>query len=234
MTADVNNGLKPFKNKILIAPSILSADFSRMGEEVARIERAGADLIHCDVMDGVFVPNITFGLKMIADIKKSAVLPLDVHLMIVEPEKYIKRFIEAGADILTVHYEACKNAIDALKQIRDLGVKAGIVISPDTPVSVLKGLLQYCELALLMSVYPGFGGQKFIENSIGRLKELKSLAAAENPNILIEIDGGISLETAAAVLEAGANVLVAGNAVFSATDTSATITALRNAARAKK
>ncbi len=213
--------------KTLIAPSILSADFAKMGEEIKRMELAGADLIHCDVMDGIFVPNITFGIKMIADIRKTTKLPLDVHLMIVEPEKYTDRFIDAGADFLTIHYEATKKLIPTLESIRKKGVKNGVVISPDTDVSVLKDCLQICDMALLMSVYPGFGGQKFIERSFDRLKELKSLAKALNPDILIEIDGGVTIENASAIVAAGAEILVAGNTVFSAPDPQKAIGLLR-------
>lgn len=215
--------------KTLIAPSILSADFSKIGEEIKRMETAGADLIHCDVMDGVFVPNITFGIKMIADIRKITELPLDVHLMIVEPEKYVGHFINAGADYLTIHYEACKKLIPTLELIRKYGVKSGVVISPDTDVNVLKGYLKYCDLALLMSVYPGFGGQKFIKNSTERIRKLKELARSENPDLLIEIDGGITFENSAEVIDAGVDIIVAGNTIFSAPDPSIAISRLKSA-----
>ena len=213
--------------KTLIAPSILSADFSKMGEEIARMERAGADLIHCDVMDGVFVPNITFGIKMVADIRKTTSLPLDVHLMIVEPEKYVERFADAGADYITVHCEATKQLIKTLELIRKKGCKCGAVISPDTPVSALKDCMQICDMALLMSVYPGFGGQKFIEKSLSRMEELRALAKSVNSNILLEIDGGVNLDNVAAIKKAGAEVIVAGNTVFSASDPKAAIEQLR-------
>ena len=213
--------------KTLIAPSILSADFSKMGEEIARMEKAGADLIHCDVMDGVFVPNITFGIKMVADIRKTTSLPLDVHLMIVEPEKYVERFADAGADYITVHCEATKVLIKTLELIRKKGCKCGAVISPDTPVSALKDCLPLCDMALLMSVYPGFGGQKFIEKSLSRMEELREMAKGVNPDILLEIDGGVNLDNVAAIKKAGAEVLVAGNTVFSAADPKAVIEQLR-------
>lgn len=213
--------------KTLIAPSILSADFSKMGEEIARMERAGADLIHCDVMDGVFVPNITFGIKMVADIRKTTSLPLDVHLMIVEPEKYVERFADVGADYITVHCEATKQLIKTLELIRKKGCKCGAVISPDTPVSALKDCMQICDMALLMSVYPGFGGQKFIEKSLSRMEELRALAKSVNSNILLEIDGGVNLDNVAAIKKAGAEVIVAGNTVFSASDPKAAIEQLR-------
>lgn len=213
--------------KVLIAPSILSADFSNMGIEIERMENFGADLMHCDVMDGVFVPNITFGPKMIADIKKCASKPLDVHLMIVEPERYVKNFISAGADYLTIHYEATKKLLPTLEIIKNSNCKSGVVISPDTDVKVLAESLAYSDMVLLMSVYPGFGGQKFIEKSLDRLKELAELAAKFNPNCLIEIDGGITLDNIESVISAGANVIVAGNTIFGAADPKATIEKLR-------
>ena len=214
--------------KTLIAPSILSADFSKMGEEVKRMELAGADLIHCDVMDGVFVPNISFGIKMVADIRKTTSLPLDVHLMIVEPEKYVERFADAGADYITIHCEATAKLTETLELIRKKGCRCGAVISPDTPVATLSGCLEICDMALLMSVYPGFGGQKFIEKSLERMRELKALAEKLNPDILLEIDGGVNLENVAEIKLAGADVLVAGNTVFSAKDPKAVIEELRN------
>ena len=215
------------KNFPLIAPSILSADFSKIGDEIRRMEDAGADLIHCDVMDGHFVPNITFGPKLIADIRRVTTLPLDVHLMITAPERYTSRFIDAGADFLTVHYEATEVLVETLQKIRSAGVKSGAVISPDTPVSALKGVIRNCDMVLLMSVYPGFGGQSFIEKSLGRLRELTKLAKSENPEVLIEIDGGVTIENAPAILAAGAEILVAGNTVFSAPDASVAIRRLR-------
>ena len=213
--------------KTLIAPSILSADFSNIAADIKRMESAGADLLHCDVMDGIFVPNITFGPKFVADIRKITKLPLDVHLMIVEPERYINQFIDAGADYLTIHYEATKELLPTLESIKKRGVKCGAVVSPDTPVDVLKESLSMCDIVLLMSVYPGFGGQKFIENSISRLKELTQLAKSINPNILIEIDGGVTLENAKAIKLAGAEMLVAGNTIFSHANPTLAIETLR-------
>ena len=214
--------------KTLIAPSILSADFSKMGEEIKRMEKAGADLIHCDVMDGIFVPNITFGIKMVADIRKITALPLDVHLMIVQPEKYVERFADAGADYITIHCEATEKLNETLELIRKKGCKCGAVISPDTPVSALKDCLSICDMALLMSVYPGFGGQKFIEKSLERMRELKDVAKRANPNILLEIDGGVNLDNISAIKQSGAEVIVAGNTVFSAADPKAVIEELRS------
>jgi len=217
-------------SNIKIAPSILSADFGNMAEEVRRMEVAGADLLHCDVMDGVFVPNITFGPKMIADIRKVTKLPLDVHLMIVEPEKYVESFAKAGADYITIHIEATKKLVPTLKAIRALGVKSGAVISPDTPVSEIEPALEYSDMVLLMSVYPGFGGQKFLDKSIARLEELTALVKKSKRKIDIEIDGGITLDNIAEIKKAGANVIVAGNTIFGANNPKETITALRSRA----
>ena len=205
------------KKQVKIAPSILSADFSKMGEEVRSLEESGADLVHCDVMDGVFVPNITFGMKMVEDIRKVTSLPLDCHLMIVTPEKYVQGFAKAGADIITVHYEACKdNLANVLKQIKDAGVKCGAVINPDTPVSAIADVIPLCDMVLVMSVFPGFGGQKFIASVLDKVREIRAIADGLGQDLDIQIDGGISAENAALVREAGANVLVAGSAVFKA------------------
>ena len=205
--------------KVKIAPSILSADFSKMGEEVKELERCGADYIHCDVMDGVFVNNITFGLKMIEDIRKETSLPLDCHLMIVNPEKYVERFAKAGADIITVHYEACREKlVEVLKLIRTAGVKCGAVINPDTPVEKIKDVLALCDMVLVMSVFPGFGGQKFIPECLDKLSELKSIREELGLGFEIEIDGGMGAGNAKDVIQAGADVIVAGSAVFNAAD----------------
>lgn len=203
------------KNRVLVAPSILSADFGKMNEEIARMEECGADMIHCDVMDGIFVPNITFGFKMISDIKKHTSLPLDVHLMIDKPERYVSRFIDAGADFLTFHVEATEKTIELLESIKKAGVKCGAVISPDTPTTALYECFPLCDIVLLMSVYPGFGGQKFIEKSLERMRELKQMREAAKSSALLEIDGGITEANAASVAAAGADVLVAGNTLFS-------------------
>ena len=214
--------------EIKIAPSILSADFSKMGEEVVSLEKAGADIVHCDVMDGVFVNNITFGIKMVEDIRKITSLPLDCHLMIVNPEKYVERFAKAGADIITVHYEACKEGLkDTLQLIKDSGVKCGAVINPDTPVEKIKDVIPMCDMVLVMSVFPGFGGQKFIPEALDKLREVKAIIDACGKDIDLQIDGGVGVDNVALVKEAGANVIVAGSAVFKAGDRAATIAALK-------
>lgn len=203
--------------KIMVAPSILSADFANMAEEINKIEKGGAELVHCDVMDGVFVPNITFGIKMVADIKKRTSLPLDVHLMIVHPEKYVEKFAKAGADYITVHYEACQdNLIEVLQKIKALNVKCGAVINPDTPVEKIKDAIAYCDMVVIMSVFPGFGGQKFIPEVLEKVAEIRKIAENNVKNILIEIDGGVNRETIKAVKNAGIDVAVAGSAVFGA------------------
>lgn len=213
--------------KIQIAPSLLSADFANMARDIKDLENAGADLLHCDVMDGVFVPNITFGLKMIEDIKKTTKLRLDAHLMIVEPEKYVERFALAGADIITVHIEAVKNARKALKLIKDCNILGGIVLNPETEAEAIEDVLPYCDMVLVMSVHPGFGGQKFIESSLLKLKKIKEMIGALGKDIDLEIDGGINFENIGQVLDAGANIVVAGNTVFSAKDKKIAIDRLR-------
>ncbi len=213
---------------IKIAPSILSADFSKMGEEVKSLEACGADLVHCDVMDGVFVNNITFGIKMVEDLRKITALPLDCHLMIVHPEKYVERFAKAGADIITVHYEACQdNLKEVLELIKSTGVKCGAVINPDTPVEKIKDVIPLCDMVLVMSVFPGFGGQKFIPEALDKLREVKAIVENCGKDIDIQIDGGVSAENVAQVKEAGANVIVAGSAVFKAPDRAKIIAELK-------
>ena len=207
----------------LIAPSILSADFANLGRDVEMINRSEADWFHVDVMDGVFVPNISFGFPVIKAIKKLAKKPLDVHLMIVQPERYITEFKDAGAEILTVQYEACTHLHRTIHQIKEEGMKAGVSLNPHTPVSLLKNVIQDLDLVLIMSVNPGFGGQKFITGSLQKLREIKKLIAETGSSALIEIDGGVSLENAKDIIEAGAQVLVAGNAVFSTPEPEGTI-----------
>lgn len=206
-----------------LAPSILSADFLQLGKAIDMLNESEADWIHVDVMDGVFVPNITFGFSIIRQIKQLAQKPLDVHLMITQPERYIKQFKEAGADILTVQYEACTHLHRTIHQIKEEGMQAGVAINPHTPIHLLTDILLDLDMVLLMSVNPGFAAQKFIDHSIIKLRELKAMIDEKNHSCLIEIDGGVSLENASILLKKGANVLVAGNAVFNSPDPIATI-----------
>ena len=215
-------------NNVKIAPSILSANFSKMGEEVLDLERKGADVVHCDVMDGVFVNNITFGIKMVEDLRKITKLPLDCHLMIVHPEKYVERFAKAGADIITVHYEACQdNLKEVLNLIKSTGVKCGAVINPDTPVEKIKDVIPLCDMALVMSVFPGFGGQKFIPEALDKLRQVKKLIDESGKQIDLEIDGGVTEENVEEIKAAGANVIVAGSTVFKAEDRAKIIATLK-------
>ena len=215
-------------NNVKIAPSILSADFSKMGEEVQDLEQKGADVVHCDVMDGVFVNNITFGIKMVEDIRKLTKLPLDCHLMIVNPEKYVERFAKAGADIITVHFEACKeNLKDVLNLIKSTGVKCGAVINPDTPVEKIADVIPLCDMVLVMSVFPGFGGQKFIPEALDKLRQVKALIEKSGKQIDLEIDGGVTEENVEEIKAAGANVIVAGSTVFKAKDRAQIIQTLK-------
>ena len=213
---------------VKIAPSILSADFAKMGEEVRNLEQNGADVIHCDVMDGVFVNNITFGIKMVEDIRKMTTLPLDCHLMIVNPEKYVERFAKAGADIITVHWEACQdNLKEVLLLIKSTGVKCGAVINPDTPVEKIKEVIPLCDMVLVMSVFPGFGGQKFIPSALDKLQEIRAVINESGLEIDLEIDGGVTAENVAEIKAAGANVIVAGSTVFKAADRAEIIAKLK-------
>ena len=205
-------------SKIQIAPSILSADYVNFERDIKKLERSGADIIHIDVMDGCFVPNITFGMGLVKHIRKITKLPLDCHLMIVNPDKYIERFAEAGADYITVHYEASRNLRKDLRKIKQLGVKPGLSLNPDTPVKKILPYLGLVDLALVMSVFPGFGGQKFIMESIDKIMELKEFAQKKKLKYKVEVDGGVNEETAPLINAAGADILVAGAAVFSAKD----------------
>lgn len=198
----------------LLAPSILAADFACLGEQVKLCEVAGADMLHVDVMDGRFVPNISFGFVVMEALKRTTTLPLDVHLMLVEPEKFIPEFVAAGASTLMFHLEATHNAYRAVQHIRGLGAKPGVVINPGTPVEMVEPLLEELEQVLLMTVNPGFGGQSFIPQSLGRLRKLKALRDRLNPQCRIEVDGGINLQTAPESIAAGADILVAGSVVF--------------------
>lgn len=213
--------------KRLVAPSILSANFNRLGEAIQIINQSEADFIHFDVMDGVFVPNISFGIPVIKDVKKIAEKPLDVHLMIVNPDKFIVPFAEAGASFLTVHYEACAHLHRTIQSIKEQGVKASVCLNPHTPVSFLEDIISELDMVLLMSVNPGFGGQKFIENTYKKVVQLKELTEKRNPECLIEVDGGVNYETGKKLFEAGANVLVAGSFVFNSDDPEETIRSLK-------
>lgn len=213
---------------IKISPSILSADFAKMGEDTVRLEKAGADLIHVDVMDGAFVPNITFGQPMVAALKKVTNVPLDVHLMIEKPERYVEEFADAGADIITVHAEATTHLQRTLQLIRGKGKKAGVVLNPATSLTALDYVYDDVDMILLMSVNPGFGGQSFIPAVMQKIRDLKKIIDEKKLSIDIEIDGGVNFKNAAAIKAAGANVLVAGSAVFGADDLQQAISKLRN------
>lgn len=198
-----------------LAPSVLSADFSTLGKDIAVVASAGAELIHLDVMDGKFVPNISFGAPVISSVRKITNAIFDVHLMIEEPIRYLNDFVKAGADIITVHYEACTDAVNTLQEIHKAGLKAGLAISPDTPVSVLKPFLKEVDMILIMSVHPGFGGQSFIEESLNKIEDTRSmLQECGRDDVWIEVDGGIGTANITKVKDAGANVFVAGSAVF--------------------
>lgn len=202
----------------MIAPSLLSANFIILNDEIKMLNQSTADWIHLDIMDGVFVPNITFGFPVIKQIKNIATKPLDVHLMIIQPERYLKEFKEAGADILTVHYEASVHLHRTLEAIKALGMKAGVSLNPHSPVSLLNNVIEIADLVLLMSVNPGFGGQKFISATYQKISDTKELILKKNSKCLIEIDGGVDINNAEKLYKTGADILVAGNAVFSASD----------------
>ena len=215
-------------NEIKIAPSILSADFAAMGAAVEKLEKCGADMIHCDVMDGTFVPKITFGGDMIAAVRGHTLLPLDVHLMVVNPQNQVRSFAEAGANIITVHREACgENIKNVLRIIKNCGARAGVVINPDTPLKEVYDCLELCDLLLVMSVYPGLGGQKFIERVLPKVEEARRIFDAQGVPKDIEIDGGITEANVRRIKDAGANVIVAGSTVFNAPDMAKTIANLR-------
>lgn len=214
--------------KPLIAPSLLSADFLHLANDIDMVNQSEADWFHCDVMDGMFVPNISFGLPIISAIKKRAEKPLDVHLMIQQPERYIKDFFEAGADLLSVHYEACVHLHRTLQEIKSFGIKAGIVLNPHSPVLVLEDILSEADFVLLMSVNPGFGGQSFIPATLDKIRKLKEMILKKNLDTLIEVDGGIGINNSKLLVDAGADVLVAGNAVFNSPDPKMAIKMLKN------
>lgn len=209
--------------KSLLAPSILSADFAKLAEEVKKVESAGADLIHLDVMDGHFVPNLTIGPKMVRDVNKATNLPLDVHLMITNPEDYIADFAEAGADWISVHYETVFHHDRLVHHIKDHGCKAGIVLNPATTIDVLDEILHIADFVLLMSVNPGFGGQKFIESSVAKARRLKEKIKEIDSNAFVEMDGGIGLENMKKLQDAGVDVFVCGNSIFSSKDPAGTV-----------
>jgi len=212
----------------LIAPSILSADFSRLGEEVKAVERVGADWIHVDVMDGHFVPNITIGPLVVEAVKRVTELPLDVHLMIEDPDQYLEDFARAGSTLITVQVEACVHVHRTIQAIKALDVKAGVALNPATPLSTIEWILEDVDLVLIMSVNPGFGGQKFIPQALQKIRDLKAMIRAKNLNVLIEVDGGINQETIQSAADAGADVFVAGSAIFGSSDYGETIGKLRS------
>lgn len=199
---------------IIVSPSLLSADFLHLSKDIEMVNQSQADWFHLDIMDGVFVPNISYGLPLVSQIKKAATKPLDVHLMIVQPERYVEAFHKAGADILTVHYEACTHLHRTIQQIKALGMKAGVALNPHTPVMLLEDVIRDIDVVLLMSVNPGFGGQSFIEETLHKVVKLKKLIVESQANTLIEIDGGVNFETGKRLVDAGADALVAGSFVF--------------------
>lgn len=213
----------------LVSPSILAANFNRLGEEIDVVNSSVADWIHFDVMDGVFVPNISFGFPILTHVKKIAKKPLDVHLMIKDPDKYLLQFKDAGADILTVHVESCIHLHRTIQVIKKLGMKAGVALNPHTPINVLDSILPDLDMVLIMSVNPGFGGQTFIAESLNRVKSLRNLIEQKNCNTIIQLDGGVSLLNAREIVESGVDCLVSGSAIFDADDKYAAIKALKEA-----
>jgi ribulose-phosphate 3-epimerase len=211
-----------------ISPSILTANFGNLEEEIQMLNKSQADWIHLDIMDGVFVPNITFGFPVIERIRKIAKKPLDIHLMIVDPDRYLVHFRDSGADILNVHYEACTHLHRTVSEIRKLGMKAAVTVNPHTPVSLLKNILPYIDMVLIMTVNPGYGGQKFIMESYKKIAELKNMIVEGAYNVLIEVDGGVDLKNASELIATGVDVLVIGNTVFSSKDPAGTIRKLKN------
>lgn len=213
----------------LVSPSLLAANFLHLDKEVEMINKSQADWLHLDIMDGVFVPNISYGIPILESIKPVLLKPMDVHLMIVDPDRYVEAFRKAGAEILTVHYEACPHLHRTIQHIKDNGMKAGVSLNPHTPVSVLESILEDIDVVLIMTVNPGFGGQKFIEKSFKKIAELRKMIDSRGAATLIQIDGGVDTTNAKALYDAGADCLVAGSAVFKSKDPLLTITALKNA-----
>jgi ribulose-phosphate 3-epimerase len=211
----------------LVSPSLLAADFGNLQKDVIMVNNSQADWIHLDIMDGLFVPNISFGFPVIESVRKVAKKPLDVHLMIVDPDRYLTKFRDAGASVLTVQYEACTHLNRTVAEIRNLGMKAGVALNPHTPVALLKNILPYIDMVLIMTVNPGFGGQSFIAESYSKISELKKMTDFGGYKILIEVDGGIDTKNAAQLIASGVNVLVAGNSVFGSADPSETIRKLK-------
>lgn len=213
----------------IISPSLLSADFLHLSRDLEMLNGSAAEWLHLDVMDGVFVPNISFGFPIMEQVARQTTLRLDAHLMIVDPDRYLERFVALGLHVLTVHYEACTHLHRTLTRIRELGALAGIAVNPHTPVCLLESILPYTDLVLIMSVNPGFGGQSFIPNTLDKIRALRTMAERLNPELIIEVDGGVNVQNAGALYNAGATALVAGNAVFKSPDPLQTIRALKEA-----
>lgn len=212
----------------LVSPSLLAADFGNLGKDIRMVDESRADWLHLDIMDGVFVPNISFGFPVIECVRKLTEKPLDVHLMIIDPDRYLSRFCEAGASLLTVQYEACTHLQRTVTEIRNLGMRAGVALNPHTPVSLLKNTLPYIDMVLIMTVNPGYGGQQFIMESYKKITELREMIDREGYNVLIQVDGGVDTGNAAELVRSGVNVLVAGNSVFSSADPVSTIDRLKD------